>query len=261
MHRGPILPGMVNDTSMEDQLFYPMFVSLDGRVCLVVGGGSVGERKVRSLLQCRATVRLVAERLSPWIEEQARSGAIEHVGLHFEPQHMDGADLVFAVTNDRDLNRRMAEEAQRRRLWCNMATDPDRGSFIVPSVFRRGPLTVAFSTGGLSPALAKGIREQFEHQFDVNWELFMRLLGRLRQAVQRKGLDTEENQKIFRDLAALPVPAWLASQEQERVLPALQAICGNHLSSEELTRIWEELCNLSYSPSQPFATAAVRSDT
>ncbi len=254
-------PETVADASTEDAFHYAMFVSLDGRVCLVVGGGNVGERKVRGLLACGATVRLVAESLSPWLEAQAESGSIDHAGTHFDPQHMEGADLVFAATSDRDLNRLIADHAQTRRLWCNTATDPEKGSFIVPAVLRRGPLTVAFSTGGLSPALAKRIREHFEGQFDVNWELFVRLLGRLRQAIQSKGLDSGVNQSLFRDLAALPIPQWLAFHEEQRVLPAIQAVCGEHLSADETTRIWKELCNQSYSPWQPFATAAARSDT
>jgi precorrin-2 dehydrogenase / sirohydrochlorin ferrochelatase len=248
------------EASMLETPYYPMYVSLEGRLCLVVGGGSVGERKVRSLLLCKARVSLVGERLSPWLEERIRSGEVSLAGCRYDLRQMDDADLVFAVTDDKDLNRRIAQDAHRRRVWCNMATEPDRGSFIVPSVFRQGPLTVAFSTGGFSPALAKRIREQFEQQFDGNWDLYLKLIGRLRVAVQSKNLVTEENQRVFRELAALPVPAWLASRQFERVLPAIHEICGSHLSWQELTQIWEELWNQSYSPSPPSATAAVRSD-
>ena len=120
-------------------------------VCLVVGGGSVGERKVRSLLTCKATVRLVGERLSPWLEEQVRCGEVSRVGVHYDLGQMDDADLVFAVTDDKDLNRRIARDARRRRVWCNMATEPDMGSFIVPSVFRQGPLDRGFQHGRVQP--------------------------------------------------------------------------------------------------------------
>lgn len=261
MVTGRIHCGSGSDANMLDTPYYPMYVSLEGRVCLVVGGGSVGERKVRSLLLCKAAVRLAGERLSLWLEEQVRSGEVSLAGSRYDSMQMEGADLVFAVTDDKDLNRRIAQDAHLRRIWCNMATDPDSGSFIVPSVFRRGPLTVAFSTGGFSPALAKRIREQFEQQFDTHWDLYLKLVGRLRLAVQSKDLVTDENQRIFRKLAALPVPAWLASQQVERILPAIHEICGSHLSWQELTQIWEELWNQSYLPSPPSATAALRSDT
>lgn len=240
--------------------YYPIYVSLEGRVCLVVGGGSVGERKVRGLLPCGATVRLVGERLSPWLEEQVGAGRVSRVGARYGLAQLDGVDLVFAVTDDKDLNRRIGKDARRSRVWCNMGTDPDRGSFIVPSVFRRGPLTVAFSTAGLSPALARQIRERFERQFDDHWDLYLRLVGRLRWAVQGKSLTTGENQRIFRRLAELPVPEWLASRQRERVLPAIHEVCGPHLTLQELTQIWEETCSQFYSPSPPSVTAAERSD-
>ncbi len=246
---------------MAEAPFYPMLVSLEERVCVVVGGGAVGERKVRGLLPCRATVHLVATRLSPWLEERVHSGEVCRIGSHYEPRHLDGADLVFAATDDRELNRRIAEDARLKRIWCNMATDPDRGSFIVPSVFRQGPLTVAFSTGGLSPALAKRVREQFEEQFDVPWALALQLIGRVRPLVQAQGPAPEESLRIFRELARLPISEWLAAGEIERIVPAVHEICGSLVSERELHHVWEEVWNQSSWPLPPSATAAAQSDT
>lgn len=238
-----------------------MMVSLEDRHCVVIGGGNVGERKVRSLLPCRATVHLIAGHLSPWLEEQVQSHQIRWIGPRYDSRHLDGADLVFAATDDRELNRRIAEDARLRRIWCNMATDPDLGSFIVPSIFRQGPLTVAFSTGGLSPALARRVREQLEEQFDAKWSLTLQLIGRMRSLVQAKRLTTDENQRIFRELARLPIPAWLASGELERIVPAIHEICGSRVPAQEINQIWEELCNQCSWPLPPSVTAAARSDT
>ncbi|MEN6485055.1 MAG: bifunctional precorrin-2 dehydrogenase/sirohydrochlorin ferrochelatase [Syntrophobacteraceae bacterium] len=252
---------MENDSLLPYSGYYPVLLSVQDRVCMVVGGGAVGERKIRMLVGQGATVRLAAREMTAWVEEQCAQGVVQYVGKTFRPDLLEGADLVFAATSDAALNREVAEESRRRHLWCNMATDPEEGSFIVPSSFQRGPLTIAVSTAGLSPALARKIRIRLAALFGPEWDFFLTFMGRLRKLVQSKGLETSENQRIFREVAELPLPEWVACGNRAEALQAVSGICGPRIGSKELTSLLDEVWKQSSLSSPPCATAAERSDT
>ena len=148
-----------------------------------------------------------------------------------------GAVLVFASTSDRELNRRVASDARARGMWCNMATDPELGSFTVPSVVRRGPLTLAIGTAGLSPGMAKRIREKLEAQFGPEWGIALELMGRLRQAVQAKGLGTAVDQRIFSQIAEFPLPEWINAREKDTIVAMIEGICRPYLTRQEIQHI------------------------
>jgi precorrin-2 dehydrogenase/sirohydrochlorin ferrochelatase len=217
-----------------------MFVSLQNRVCLVVGGGAVGERKVRGLLPYGATLRLVAEELTPWLQAQCDQGTVLLVGKRYRKGYLEDVDLVFAVTNDFALNRVIAEDAESRRLWCNMATGPEAGSFIVPSMVQRGRLTIAVSTGGASPAMAVRIKRDLEHEFGTEWIILLNFMTLLRTTIQSKGLESAQNQQIYRSIAELPLPEWLRSGEEIRIIEAISDTCHPWVSLKELKQIWNE---------------------
>jgi len=219
---------------------YPLFVNLERRVCLVVGGGAVAERKIRGIIQSGGSVRLVAEKLTPWLQAQHDEGTIQLLGPDYSRDQLQEVDLVFAATSDFALNRMIAEDADRCRLWCNMATEPDLGSFIVPSLLRRGPLTIAVSTSGTSPAMAVRIREQLEHEFGPEWMVLLELMARLRASIQAKGLATAQNQDIYRKLADLPLLEWIREEDTMALLEALAEVCHPWLGLMELTQIWNE---------------------
>lgn len=241
--------------------YYPVFLSLEGRVCLVVGGGAVGERKIRRLLACGASVHLVSHDCTPWIREQCDAGRIVHAGTDYHTDCLMDAELVFAATSDAGLNRRIAADACVRKLWCNMATDPELGSFILPSIFERGPVTVATSTAGLSPAAAKLIREKLEERFGRALTASLHLMGLLRSAVLALGLDPSENQRIFREIAALPLEDWFDRHQRDEAVSGIRAVCAPWLGFSELNQFWDEAWKSSSSSSQRSATAVERSDT
>ncbi len=235
--------------------YYPMFVSLEKRVCLVVGGGPVGERKVRGLLQYGAAIRLVAEELTPWLQDQCDKGTVLLVGKTYTKGYLEDVDLVFAATNDFAMNRVIAEDAERRRLWCNMATEPETGSFIVPSMVQRGPLTIAISTGGASPAMAVRIKQQLEDEFGAEWIILLHLMTLLRAAIQSKGLESAQNQKIYRNIAELPLSEWVRNGEETRIIEAISGSCQPWVSLTELKQIWNEAWKQSSSLSPRCVTA------
>jgi precorrin-2 dehydrogenase/sirohydrochlorin ferrochelatase len=153
---------------------------------------------------------------------------------------LDEVDLVFAATSDLALNRAIAVDAQRRRLWCNMATEPKLGSFIVPSTFRRGPLSIAISTGGASPAVAVRIKQKLEHEFGREWTILLGLMALLRNAIQSKGLDTVGNQEIYRKVAELPLLEWIQNRDEIQPIQAISDICHPWVNLTELKQIWNE---------------------
>jgi precorrin-2 dehydrogenase/sirohydrochlorin ferrochelatase len=218
-----------------------LFLDLRGKSCLVVGGGKVAERKIKALLECGAEVRLVARDLTNWLHRQCEAGLMRMAGHEYDEAQLANTVLVFAATSDPALNRRVAADAQVRGLWCNMATDPELGSFTVPSVVRRGPLTLAMGTSGLSPAMAKRIREKLESQFGAEWAVALEFLGRLRETLQAKGLGTELNQYIFKQIAELPLPEWIIAQEKDTILAIVEGICQPHLTRREVEQIVDEI--------------------
>lgn len=217
-----------------------MFASLEGRVCLVVGGGSVAERKVRGLLRRGASIRVAAASLTPRLKGWIEDARIHYEGEEYQENLLEKADLVFAATNDPILNRQVAEHARQRGLWCNMATNPELGSFIVPSVIERGPISIAVSTTGLSPALARLIRERLEREFGPEWVQFAEFMGKLRKLIRSKGLETRENQRLFRDLSRLPFPTWIRENKLEEAFQTVQNVCDGRVLAEELAQIWDE---------------------
>jgi precorrin-2 dehydrogenase/sirohydrochlorin ferrochelatase len=145
--------------------YFPAFLDLRGRRCLVVGGGAVGERKVQDLLACGASVMLVSPSLTHGLAALAAGGRLRHRARPFRRGDAKGCVLVVAATGTARIDSRVAAEARRRRALVNVVDRPLRCDVIMPSVLRRGELQIAVSTGGRSPALAREIRERLEPLF------------------------------------------------------------------------------------------------
>ena len=183
--------------------YYPMFVNLEGRACLVVGAGQVGLRKILSLAECGASTLTVLEQREPdqALRELAARPGVRVLRRGFEPTDLDGIFLAIAATSDSALNRRIGQLCRERGILCNMVDAPDEGSFIVPSSVVRGDLCLAISTGGQSPALTKRIRKDLQDRFGEEYARFLALMSRLRPSVLALGRQTEVNSALFRALA------------------------------------------------------------
>ena len=224
--------------------YYPLFVSLEGKTCLVVGGGAVGERKVGTLLKYGAAIRLVARELNAGLEEKRAENLIEWVATRYERSHLEGVSLAFAATDDQDLNRAIAAEAGELGVWCNMATDPELGSFIVPSLFERGTINIAVSTSGLSPAASKLLRQKLEMEIGPEWDFFVRLLGKLREIVKARGTAEKSGREILSRLARLPIPEWIEEGLGGEALEETVKSCRPAMTDDETRAVWENLWNL-----------------
>ncbi len=143
---------------------YPAFLSLQGKVCAVVGGGGVAARKVRSLLATGASIVVISPLLHVELQALLSRSLIRSIPGNYAAEHLDGVQLVFAATNDPEVNRRVAQDAHARGLWVNVADNAALSDFYVPATIHRGELTLAISTGGGSPAFARYVRELLEHR-------------------------------------------------------------------------------------------------
>ncbi len=166
---------------------FPIVLELEGRPCLVVGGGPVAEHKVEALLGADARVTVVSptltRRLQAWIDARA----VRHLAGEYRAGDVSGHALVFVATDDPALTATVVAEARALRVWVNAADDPARCDFTLPSVLRRGDLTVAVSTGGTSPALARTIREELEGYFTDDYRVLAGVAAETRRELRRAG--------------------------------------------------------------------------
>ncbi len=180
--------------------YYPIFVNLENRECLVVGAGEVGMRKIRTLLDCNASKVTVIDRMEP---QGDMLELLERPNLSFECREfrqsdLDGKMLVIASTSSEETNWEISRLCNKRGILCNIVDQPEKCSFIVPATVTQGDLTLAVSTGGQSPAFAKRIRKDLQQSFGAEFAGFLMIMGRLRPMVLELGLETKQNTKIFR---------------------------------------------------------------
>jgi len=181
---------------------FPLFLKLEGRQCLVVGAGKVGEPKIAGLLDTGARIRVVAFDASPGVRDWARAGRIELELRVFSPDDLNGAFLAVVATSSRSLNERVYHEARRRGVLCNVVDVPDLCDFFYPAVVRRGDLQIAVSTAGQSPSLAQHIRQQLEKQFGPGYSEWVAELGETRKLILASDLDKERKLDLLHSLAS-----------------------------------------------------------
>jgi siroheme synthase-like protein len=175
---------------------YVACLDLNGRDCLVVGGGKVGHEKITGLLACGARVTIVA----PEISHAVAALPVQILPREYRASDLDGRRLVVAATSLEEVNRRVFADAEERNLFCNVADVPELCSFILPAVHRQGPVVVAVSTGGASPALAQWLRDRFASQIGAEHESLARELRRLRPWAKKNLGTYEERRDYFRNL-------------------------------------------------------------
>lgn len=206
---------------------YPVFLKLDDKKCLVVGGGSVAERKVKSLVRCGARVYVVSPELTPGLEEMARMGHIHHRAGYYNTGDLDGVFLVISATNDNSVNSIVAADCQARNIMINVVDDPEHCSFVVPSVVHRGSFKIAISTAGKSPHLSRVVREQLEKEFGAHFEEFVEFLGRIRERVLREIKDPDQRRKVLNNLVDQKTFEMLRRGEIESAKERVENVCNS----------------------------------
>src|ERR1700736_5525743 len=181
---------------------FPMFMKLEGRSCLVVGAGAVGEPKISSLITAGASVRVVALQATAAVAEWAQCGAITWEARAFNSSDLDSIFLVIAATNSSDMNAAIFHQARQRNMLCNVVDDPEHCDFYYPAVVRRGNLQIAVSTNGLSPALAQRIRRELEEQFGPEYDEWLEQLGQIRRQLFASAIHPEERRRLLHRMAS-----------------------------------------------------------
>jgi precorrin-2 dehydrogenase/sirohydrochlorin ferrochelatase len=219
---------------------YPIFAVIEDKPCLVVGGGPVGERKVRDLLTAGARVTVASPGLTPALAELARAGRIRHLAEDFTPEQLRGMVLVMAATDDPQVNARVAAAAQERSIWVNVADGPEFCSFIVPAQVRRGDLTLAIGTGGASPALARKLRQELQQRFGPEYGPYLTVLKGVRARLLGERRGHPGNAALFHRLVDSPLLETVAGGDQKRVAALLREVLGSALSPQVLEEITRE---------------------
>jgi len=168
---------------------FPMFLKLEGKRCLVVGAGNVGEPKIGGLIDTGAHIRVIALRASETVQGWAQAGKISLELRAFDADDLDGTFLAVVATASRALNESIYRVAQRRGVLCNVVDVPEYCDFYYPAVVRRGDLQIAISTNGRSPSLSQKLRQQLDRQFGPGYAQWVAELGATRKLVMASDLD------------------------------------------------------------------------
>jgi len=219
--------GICDQTCVRDMLDTPLYIAclrLSARPCLVVGGGEVGLEKVEGLLACDADVTLVAPEAVSELQELAAEGSIRWERRAFEPGDLDGRFLVIAATADTDVNISVYEEAERRAMLVNVVDVPPLCNFILPAIVRTGPLAIAISTAGASPALAKRMKREIAEAYGEPYARLAVLLNDAR-GWAKATLPTYQDRKVFFEsiVNGDPDPVELLRQGDEQAVRDLIA--------------------------------------
>jgi len=206
--------------------YYPIYLDIREKRCVVVGGGDIAARKILRLLECGAVVSVVSRKLTTTLMNMVEHGQIIHVDDNYDQQYLAGAYLVIGATDREEVNDRIARDCRARGVMVNIVDDPGRCDFILPSLVNRGSLSIAVSTDGKSPALARKLREDLSAQFGPEYEDYLDLLGWLREMIIAAGRPVDDNRDTFTALVNSPLHEHIRAgrwQEAEQTIRDLTA--------------------------------------
>lgn len=201
---------------------YPLLFNVTGQLCVVVGGGTVGSRKVRGLLNSGARVRLIAPEGNPVFQDVP---SVEVIARNFCPADLDGACLAFAATDDRAVNAAVAAAARERGIPVNITDDPAAGDFTLPATLQRGNLSISVATAGESPLLAVVLRDLLAEQFGKEWGAVVAIAAALRRKKLTPGMKNFYNPQVLQQLLAAGLPQLLATGD----IVAVDRLLTEHL--------------------------------
>lgn len=206
---------------------YPVCLEISDKLCVVVGGGSVAERKILGLLTAGAQVRVISPQLTGTLTQLADDGRIEWLERGYAQGDLAGALLIFAATDSREVQEAVFQEAGRSGQLVNVIDAPVRCSFHVPAVVKRGDLTLAVSTGGKSPAVAAMVRRQLAKNFGEEYGLLLDLISRLREQVLSGDGDSAKRKILFQNILHDDILHWIKSGQRDLLRRHLRAVLGS----------------------------------
>ncbi|MDX6689938.1 MAG: precorrin-2 dehydrogenase [Solirubrobacteraceae bacterium] len=228
--------GICDQTCVQGMLDTPFYIAclkLSGRRCLVVGGGEIGLEKVEGLLACDATVRLISPDAVPELRELAQDGAIEWQRRDYDRADLEGSFMAIACTDDTEINIRVYEDAEQRAMLVNIVDVPPLCNFILPAIVRSGPLAIAISTAGASPALAKRMKREIGELFGDEYARLAIMLNDARGWAKGTLPTYQDRKRFFESIVnGEPDPIELLRRGDERaVLDLIAAAQRSHASA------------------------------
>jgi precorrin-2 dehydrogenase/sirohydrochlorin ferrochelatase len=214
--------------------YYPVFLRVAGRRCLVIGGGQVAEHKVQSLLRADAQVTIISPQLTPTLTALAAAHRVTHHMRAYTHGDLRRFLLVYAATDNEQVQAQIADEAAAAGVLLNVADRAELCDFIAPSVLQRGDLLIAASTSGTSPALAKRIRQDLEGAFGTEYDLALQILGRLRQQLSGRSVTMADRQRIFTTLVGSPLLEYVRGHQTVEIDRLLASTVGEGVSLSSL---------------------------
>ncbi len=207
--------------------YYPIFLDMTGRACLVVGGGRIGLEKVRGLLAAGAAITVISPILDAALQLLVDDDQVNHLARNYAAGDMEGYEIVMVASDDRSANAVIHAEGRARGIWVNSADDAKNCDFILPSVVRRGSITIGISTGGGSPAMARRVREELTDYFTEDFEGLAELLAEVRAELKTRHVLRQIDQETWQRAIDGPLRALIAQrrrgQAKTRLLSALGA--------------------------------------
>jgi precorrin-2 dehydrogenase/sirohydrochlorin ferrochelatase len=217
--------------------FYPICLDLAGRLCVVVGGGRVAERKVSGLLTCGAQVSVISPELTDELLRRHKDGIIKWIQREYRPGDLEQAFLVIAATDDEETQEQVFEEAAAHNLLLNVADVPQRCNFILPATVRQGDLIISISTAGKSPALARKLRIELEKRFGVEYRVLVDILGAIRPIILASGLEQSDNEQLFKQLLHDDMAGWIRTRDWSHLEDHFEKVLGARIREDWLQKI------------------------
>lgn len=213
--------------------YYPIQLDVQGKPCLVVGGGSVARRKSAALIDCGAQVMVISPKVDPVLQAMVEQGELHWLARAFQPTDLVDVFLAIAATNDRDTNRLVGQLCQERRILCNIADAPDESDFINPSTIERGPLSIAISTSGISPSLVARIRQELEMAYGEEYGVYLLLLADLRPRMVEAFPEPAERTRVYDQILASRVLSLLRNGLMDEARREINAILQTALARKK----------------------------
>jgi len=214
--------------------YYPVNLDIQGRSCLVVGGGRVGARKVDTLLKCGAKVTVVSPETTAPIDQLADDGSIQLERRPYRSTDVKGRFLVIGATDNESLNRQIHSDAEGLNVLCNIADRPEICNFILPAIVQRGDFMLAISTAGKSPAFAKHMRRLLEAQFGPEYGKLLDLMGAVRKKLLAEAHEPEAHKPLFERLIAGDLLHLVKEGRIEQIDRLLESVLGHGFHYDQL---------------------------
>jgi len=185
----------------SDRLYYPIFLDIKDKLCLVLGGGEVAERKVLMLLKFGAIAQVISPNVTKRLSRLAETGKIRIIKRGYSYGDLKDAAIVFAATDNRDINISIKKEADELGIPVNVVDDPELCSFIVPSIVKKGPIIIAISTSGLLPMFSKRLKRQIHDIITKDYLKYVKLIGGFRKMLIKEVKDPKLRKKIMKEIS------------------------------------------------------------